>query len=397
MGPIGRRRADANVAHLLVRPTSVGAGAGPGPAVGSPTAPYPLRPPGVPVTQRLALASIAVGNPMGQQVYERELLRRAPTELGEAWAVDEVTVRSLRSPLAGTVRVPSAVLIDASPQLRRLAGRVIYRGHDVVHRLDLRLPPAPRPEVLTVLDAVPWRFDDEGQAPADAAESARRAARVICPSQFAADEVASVLGVSDPVAIPLGVDRRFFESTPLSEEALADLGIRGPFVVHAGGCTERKNLAGLADAWMLVRSARPDAMLVLLGPPDQRRNRLFDSLPGTVLTGRVDDATLRGIMAGASALVVPSIYEGFGLPALEGMAVGVPVVASRRSSLPEVCGDAAYLVEPDGPGLAEGLVAAIGGGPEIEAMIERGATRAERFTWDATCEAHASVWRSCSH
>jgi glycosyltransferase involved in cell wall biosynthesis len=94
-------------------------------------------------------------------------------------------------------------------------------------------------------------------------------------------------------------------------------------------------------------------------------------------------------------VVVPSTYEGFGLPALEAMAVGVPVVAADRSSLPEVCGDAAYLVEPDGPGLAGGLAAALDGGPDTRAMVGRGRIRAERFSWEASVAAHAELWRSC--
>jgi glycosyltransferase involved in cell wall biosynthesis len=347
------------------------------------------------VTTRLALATLAVGMPMGQQVYERELARQAPGELGPGWEVDEVVVKSLRSPLPGTVRVPSRLLISASPAVRRAAGRVLYRRRDLVHRLDLRLPPAPRPEVLTIHDVVPWRFPDEGQPPTDAASSARRAAVVICPSQFSADEVASQLGVAEPVAIHNGVDRRFFAAAPLAEEALEAMGIRPPFVLHAGGCSQRKNLAGLAAAWPRVRSARPDASLVLMGPPDERRDRLFAALPGALRIGRVDDDTVTGVMAAAAVVVVPSTYEGFGLPALEAMAVGVPVVAAARSSLPEVCGDAAYLVEPDGSGLAEGLAAALGGGSETVTRVAAGRLRAERFTWEASAAAHAALWRAC--
>jgi glycosyltransferase involved in cell wall biosynthesis len=286
------------------------------------------------------------------------------------------------------------VLADAPTRLRQAVGRLIYRGQDVVHRLDLRLPPAPAPEVLTVLDLAPLRFPDEGGLPRDAASSARRAAVVVCPSQFSADEVASQFGISAPVVLHGGVDERFFDAAPLDEEVLAALGIRPPFVFHAGGCTERKNLSGLAGAWPLVRSSRPDATLVLAGPEDPRRDRLFAPLPGTVRVGRVDDATLIGLMAAAAVIVVPSTYEGFGLPALEGMAVGVPVVAASRSSLPEVCGDVALLVEPDADGLAGGLETALAGDAGTPAMIERGRQRARSMSWEACAAAHAELWRS---
>ncbi len=331
---------------------------------------------------------------MGQQVYEHELAQRAPGELGDGWVVDPVTVRTLRSPLAGTVRLPSRVLATSSPLVRRSVAAVTYRGHDLVHRFDLRLPPARHPEVLTVHDVVSWRFPDEAMPPSDAAASARRAAAVVCPSQFSADEVSAQFGVSTCVAIANGVHPAFFEAAPLAPGRLADLGIRQPFVLHAGGCTQRKNLAGLAGAWAKVRSRHSDTQLVMMGPADPRRNMLFDPLPGTCLIGRVDDDTARGIMAASSAVVVPSVYEGFGLPALEGMAVGVPVVAARRSSLPEVCDDAAYLVEPDPDGLAGGIVAALDRGPETDAMISRGRRRASSFTWETSVAAHAAIWRA---
>ena len=154
---------------------------------------------------------------MGQQVYERELIGRAQDELGPDWRVDPIEVRTLRSSRAGTVRIPSGLLGDAPPLLRRAAGRYVYPRSTVVHRLDLRLPPAPHPEVLTIHDAAPWRFPDEGSVPADAATTARNAATVVCPSQFAADEISGQFDVVDPVAIHNGVNRRFFDASPLPE------------------------------------------------------------------------------------------------------------------------------------------------------------------------------------
>jgi glycosyltransferase involved in cell wall biosynthesis len=330
---------------------------------------------------------------MGQQVYEEEIASRAQAALGDSWDVRRAVVRSLRAPLPGTLRVPSAVLSTGRAPVRRLAGALMYRKPGLVHRLDLRLPPAWRPEVLTIHDVVPLRFADEAVPIPAAAREAKRALAVVCPSQFSAEEIHAALGVDDPVVIPNGVAERFFGAAALSEEELARLGVRSPYVLHAGGSTERKNLAGLAGAWALVRARRPELSLVMLGPPDPRRDRLFRPLPGTVLLGRVSSEVAVGVMAAAAVIVVPSIYEGFGLPALEAMAVGVPVVAARRASLPEVCGDAAILVEPDAEGLAAGLVAVLEGGPEVAAMVSRGRARAALCTWEATLAAHARLWR----
>jgi len=347
------------------------------------------------MTIRLGLFTLATASRMGQQVYEQEIVDRAPAELGPDWLVEHVAVRTLRTDLPGGARVPGRALADGPTALRRAVGHALYRRRDLVHRFDLRLPPPPKAGILTVHDVVPWRFDDEGPVPDDAAESARRAAAVVCPSQFSAEEIVTVLGVErDRIeVIHNGVDPRVGTAAPLGDDALALLGVRGPFVLHAGGSTRRKNLEGLAAAWPIVRAACPETTLVLMGPPDARRDGLFASLRGTVRVGRVADEVARGLLASASAVVVPSRYEGFGLPALEGMAAGTPVVAARRASLPEVCGDAAYLVEPDGPGLAEGIVAALSDDRTTEAQVTRGRLRAATFTWSASARAHADLWR----
>ncbi|MFM6849312.1 MAG: glycosyltransferase family 4 protein [Terrabacter sp.] len=350
---------------------------------------------------RLSIATTATAVPMGAQAYERHVISRAPSALarlsrpGEQWDVRHVVTRSLRSTLPGTRRLPMGWLAGASPQARAVAGRLAYPGGGLVHRMSLELPPAPR-EVVTLHDVVAWRYADESAPVRAAAEELRRAAAVVCVSAYTASEAVDLLGLTDPVVVPNGVEDRYFGSEPLGADALAGLGVTGPYVLTAGGASERKNLAGLAEAWPRIHAARPDVALVLAGPPHPRRTELFGALPGVRLVGRVSDGVLPGLYAAASVVVVPSLVEGFGLPALEGMAVGVPVVASDRSSLPEVVGDGGLLVEPTGPALADGVLDVLGGGADVEAMARRGLARARAFTWDASADGHARVWRSVS-
>ena len=348
---------------------------------------------------RLSIVTTATAVPMGAQAYERHVISSAPAALaalsgpGEQWRVRHVVARSLRSTLPGTLRLPMGWLAGASAPMRAAAGRLAYARGGLVHRMGLELPPAPH-EVVTLHDVVAWRYADESAPVRAAADELRRAAAVICVSAFTAAEAVDLLGLRDPVVVPNGVEARYFGAAPLDPAALARLGVTGPYVLTAGGASERKNLAALAEAWPRVHAARPGTTLVLAGPPHPRRTELFGSLPGVRLVGRVADDLLPGLYAAASAVVVPSLVEGFGLPALEGMAAGVPVVASDRSSLPEVVGDGGLLVAPTPSALAAAVLDVLAGGADVDAMALRGLGRARRFTWEASAEGHARVWRS---
>jgi glycosyltransferase involved in cell wall biosynthesis len=345
------------------------------------------------MTSRLALATFASANPMGQQAYEAHIAERAAGAAGPDIEVREAVVRTLRSPLPGTARLPHWVLDGAPRSVRRAVGAVVYGRNDVVHRMSLSLPPAAVPEIVTIHDTVAWRFPDESAPPRFAAVETRAAAAVVAVSQYSADDAAELLGLDRVRVVPNGVDDMFFDARPLATGRLLELGINGPYVLTAGGSTLRKNLEGLADAWPRVHAAYPDVDLVLCGPPSERRDRLFGPLAGTHRLGKVDEATLVGLMAGARAVVVPSLHEGFGLPALQAMACGTPVVASDRSALPEVCGGCAVLVEPSGRGIADGLVHVLDDGPDLGPLVAAGRARAAEFTWDRCAARHAAVWR----
>ena len=353
---------------------------------------------------RLTLATIAVDAPMGAQAYQRQIMTRAeaalastsedPWHTSETWAVRDLTVRSMRSPLAGNRRLPLGRVATASGRTRTMLGRMLYAGDTVTHRMTLELPPAPAGDVITLHDVVAWRFPDESAPVPASAEEARRAAAVICVSEFTAQEAVDLLGIREPYVVHNGVDPRYLDATPLPDAERERLGLDGPYVLHAGGAATRKNLPALAAAWAKVHRERPDLTLALAGPPHPSRDALFAAVPGVRLLGRVPDELMPALVAGAAAVVVPSLYEGFGLPVLEGMAANVPVVAANTSSLPEVAGGYALLAEPDAGSLAGALIDATSDDAALPALIAGGRARAAEFTWERSAEEHARVWRA---
>jgi glycosyltransferase involved in cell wall biosynthesis len=207
---------------------------------------------------------------------------------------------------------------------------------------------------------------------------ARRAWRLITVSEFSRGELTELLGV-DPervTVIPGGVGERF---TPAAEPAPS---LPRPYVLCVASHTARKNLAALVPAARALASEGIDVVVAGGHRPQFAREQGLEALR---LLGHVDDALLPGLYAGAAAFALPSSYEGFGLPVLEAMAAGTPVVATTAGALPETCGDAAVLVEPEE--FADALVALLGDTAEQERLRAAGLARAAGFTWDATARA----------
>lgn len=344
----------------------------------------------------LAIATTATSTPMGAQAYQAAITQRAPAALDELapgrWQVRSIVSRSLRSDVPGDRRLPMGRLFGASRRERQLLGRLIWPRRAVVHRMDLILPPPPGPDVVTLHDVVSWEYADESAPVAAAAAELRAADAVICVSEFTAGEAERLLGLTDAVVVPNGVGQEYLDAQPLDAPRLASLGLRGPYLLYAGGSAARKNLPALADAWRLLQGRFPEHRLALAGPRNEVRDRLFAGSERVVHLGRVADEIMPGLVAAAATVVVPSLYEGFGLPALEAMAAGAPLVASNRSSLPEVVGDGGTLVDPTGSALAEGVEHALAGGAEVQAAVARGRQRAAQFTWERSARHHAEVW-----
>ena len=212
---------------------------------------------------------------------------------------------------------------------------------------------------------------------------ARRARRVITVSQFSRDEIAQTTGVQATV-VAGGVDARFRPDADAAGARRA-LGLTGPYVLTVAGEGARKNLAVLGAT---ARALRGRGLELVAAGSRRAHHGPAAGVDGIRRLGYVDDALLPGLYAGASAFVLPSLHEGFGLPCLEAMASGVPVVAADRGALPATCGDAALLVEPRRPDLvAEAVLAALDDG----SLRDRGLARAAGFTWDATARAVDAV------
>lgn len=169
---------------------------------------------------------------------------------------------------------------------------------------------------------------------------------------------------------------------------LAALGVTGPYFLFVGNLTPRKNLRRVLDAFAQTRSLHPDLQLVVVGPAFWRSSEIFKHarhVPGVVLTGHVPDPVLDSLYRHAIGLVFPSLYEGFGLPALEAMARGCPVITSAISSLPEVVGHAALLVDPHQVDEIARAMGQLVTEPALRTSLqELGHARAAQFSWQRT-------------
>jgi glycosyltransferase involved in cell wall biosynthesis len=212
----------------------------------------------------------------------------------------------------------------------------------------------------------------------------RRAKLVITGSEYVRAELAELFAISPDriAAIPPGVDSRFSAPVdPLPVLTRHDLGAR-PYVLALGTEGARKNLR-LIDA-VAPALAASGLEAVIAG---SRRAYIATTSTGAARRlGYVDDADLPALYAGAAAFAMPSLYEGFGLPCLEAMAAGTPVVAADRPALPEACGGAALIVDPDDE---DAFAAAIleAAGPARERLATAGRERASVLTWQRTAEA----------
>ena len=294
--------------------------------------------------------------------------------------------------------------LGAQPTLLSAAARV---RPDIVHATgsEAMLAWPLRRQVVTVHDVYPWATVNSGTDPRLRAYLAwqrrrlRRAAGIIAVSESVAREVQSLLGVAgDRVhVVPEGVSDIFRPDPAPDDQAMRRrAGVEGAgYVLWVGSLRARDPRKGLDILLGGLHGGRH--RLVLVGDPGAEAERVRGAaeLAGidVTLTGRVPDEDLAAIYRGAGVVAVPSLDEGFGLPLLEAMASGAPVVASVAGNLPDLAADAAILVPPgDADALAAGIAEVLGD-PKLAARLsELGPIRAAGFTWAEAARQTAAVY-----
>jgi glycosyltransferase involved in cell wall biosynthesis len=290
-------------------------------------------------------------------------------------------------------RVPARLLrelwrrVDVPP-IEALVGRT-----DVFHGTNFVSPPTRRArEVLTVHDLT--YLHHAGTVSAESLvyrelvpRALARGAHVVTPSRTVAEAVREQYGLAaDRVtATPLGVDGEWFDAHPPEPGWLAGHGLPADYLVFVGSLDPRKNLPTLLDAYDRLRATDPGAPALVLAGPAGREDAL-SARPGVHLTGWLADDALRTLVAGARALVLPSLDEGFGLPVLEALACGRPVAVSDIPALREVAGEHAVAAPPSDPdALADALGRALAL-PDDDAARAARRERARTFTWAACAD-----------
>ncbi len=267
---------------------------------------------------------------------------------------------------------------------------------DIFHSTHFVLPATRRAKcVLTVHDVTYLRHPDyfadrvlnERGYRVELPRALARADAVIADSRQTRTDLVELLGCPEErirVIYP-GVDARFFAAA--DEARLAEVKARyhldRPYLVFLVGTPEpRKNVRRTVAA---ARHAAPDLPLVLIGQPEALRVLLEGDTQGVRLPGSIPDEDLPAVLHGAEAALYPSLYEGFGFPAAEALAAGVPVITSDRSSLPEVVEKAAVLVDPESvEAMAEAIRRLLQDAEHRKRCVALGLSRARELTWDET-------------
>ncbi len=340
-----------------------------------------------------------VGQPTGTERYAIELL----AAMADLDPPDDIHVyfNSEIAPLG--VRYPGVGKPIPSPRfwtLRSLALEMRRNPPDLLFVPSHVIPPAHPSSVVTVHD-LGYLVEPGCHEPLHRKQlewttrwNCHAATAIIAVSDATRHDLIQRLGVPPDTihVIHHGVSPEFRPVTPeIIARIRTDYSLPERFILAVGSLHPRKNLVRLIQAFERIAPELPDLALVLSGAAGWRADEILERARRSPFssrifyTGYVRNGDLPGLYSAASVTAFVSLYEGFGLPALESMACGTPVVAANRSALPEICGDAALLANPIDPeSISDALHCALEDSQRRQRMIEGGITRAASFTWQSS-------------
>jgi glycosyltransferase involved in cell wall biosynthesis len=376
-----------------------------------------LRPLRVGWSATLTCDPLSRGTPDGIGVYTRELLA-SYARMSDVTPVPVVMgPRAARHAPSGAVILPRR---HSTATALSWATGVDFRGAsqlaervDVYHATDYRVPRLRHtPVCATLFDAIPLSHPEWASAHLRELknfllrESARWADQVIAISDAMVPELNEQFGIEREriTVTPLGVDGHWFarESGVRIAEVRRRHGLDDVYLLFVGTLQPRKNVARILAAYeRLPAPTRSHVQLVIAGKVGWRADELMASLRVAQAGGRVrwldyvDAGEMPALYQGAAGFVFPSLYEGFGLPVLEAFASGIPVITSNTTSLPEVAGSAALLVDPtDIDALTEAMGSVIGDSALASRLAAAGLERAKGYSWARCAGATVAVLRS---
>ena len=282
---------------------------------------------------------------------------------------------------------------------------------DIFHATDHCTPKLKGvPVVATLMDAIPMSHPQWGSQNLRAFKnwlwrtSAQWADHIITISEFSRQEVAKHFRIPESriTVTPLGVDERYFDrlSGNAADHVLSQYALPEQFFIFIGTLQPRKNIERIVHAHeMLPAALRAQCPLLIVGRKgwgcEELANKLNTGQPNGPVRWlqNINDFEKRVLLQHATALVFPSLLEGFGLPVLEGFASQTPVITSNTSSLPEVAGDAAWTLDPtDMHSIAEAMQALATNQALARHFVQKGLARAHMFTWEACAEKTLKVY-----
>ena len=309
-------------------------------------------------------------------------------------------------------RFSTNALISAVTGCSHLGQMGRSRNMDLFHATDHLIPKLRgTPVVATLMDAIPLAHPEWVQSrlrPLQNAlwkKTASWAQQIVTISEYSKSQITEHFNIppNKISVVPLGVDRRYFEPLPsqYSEEVLDSFGLPTQYFIFIGTLQPRKNVLRIMQAHRsLPKEMRQAYPLVIVGRNGWDSEQLIVQLKSAVghepihWLGAVSDSEKRALLQSATALVFPSLSEGFGLPVLEAFASRTPVIASNTTSLPEVAADAALLVNPlEVDEIASAMQALVQNKALVNQLKKLGLSRAEKFTWGACAQATKVVYQ----